>query len=166
MVGDSSHSPLRPSEHRCGLKHTGGDRDRDGGEERPAAKRAKPAGEDLGVDHSKYRTKDWSDGKETRAAGLKSDYDKSKGSTSGNRHWLAPNLRVRIVDTKYKKGLYYNTKVISMRSTMCVVALLAVHVGLYEDSQLYFLNPLPTNDAYLCHESLLVYHNHIGIYKY
>ena len=32
-------------------------------------------------------------------------------SVSRGRSWLYPHLRVRMIDQKYKKGKYYNTKV-------------------------------------------------------
>ena len=33
------------------------------------------------------------------------------GEVSRERLWVAPNLRVRIVDTSFKRGKYYNNKV-------------------------------------------------------
>lgn len=37
--------------------------------------------------------------------------DTSHHDLARERLWVAPNLRVRIVDRKFKKGKYYNTKV-------------------------------------------------------
>lgn len=34
-----------------------------------------------------------------------------QGEVSRERLWVAPNLRVRIVDTSFKRGKYYNNKV-------------------------------------------------------
>ena len=41
----------------------------------------------------------------------KSDAQEGISHSSQEKTWLAPYLRVRIVDTKFKKGLFYNTKV-------------------------------------------------------
>ncbi len=110
----SSNASMRTSEPgRHGLKRTDGDRD-NVGSERPVAKRR---GQDSESKSSRSHSKGSGGShryREAKGASLRSEYDESKWSSSsaGSRHWLAPNLRVRIVDRKYKRGLYYNTKVI------------------------------------------------------
>ena len=54
----------------------------------------------------------------------KSSSSQSDGSghrdRSRERVWVAPNLRVRIIDTKFKGGKYYNSKVSYINTCMCV----------------------------------------------
>lgn len=59
--------------------------------------------------------------------------DASHHDLARERLWVAPNLRVRIVDRKFKKGKYYNTKVRYLLST---------------SSSLVFLCSESSNNAY------------------
>ncbi len=130
MVDNSTHTPLRTSDHRRGLKHADRDRDEDGtgaGTEKTAAKKARLI-EDLDANSSKSRARDnhgdsyrHKDSRKHKGATSRSEYGEEASQSkrtlpsSCNKHWLAPNLRVRIVDTKYRKGLHYNTKVGDLR---------------------------------------------------
>ena len=43
--------------------------------------------------------------------GGSSKHRSDRSGSSGQRSWLAPNIRVRVVNDRYKKGKYYNNKV-------------------------------------------------------
>ena len=48
---------------------------------------------------------------ETSGGGHSTTETSEKRESSREKVWVAPNLRVRIVDTAFKRGRYYNSKV-------------------------------------------------------
>ena len=48
---------------------------------------------------------------QTERSSGSSDMDTRQWRSFSDKLWVAPSLRVRIIDTKFKKGKFYNSKV-------------------------------------------------------